>query len=76
MTHRTAISHKATFFNPRDFGAKGDGLVLDTIAIQAAIDACAEFGGGTVLIAAGRYLTGTLFLKDHISLFLDSGATY
>jgi polygalacturonase len=59
----------------RDYGAVGDGSKLDTRALQAAIDACAGAGGGTVHFPSGRYLSGTLFLKSHITLYLESGAT-
>jgi hypothetical protein len=55
-------------------GAAGDGITLDTRAIQAAIDRCAAAGGGVVRLPAGRYLTGTLRLRDHITLMLDAGA--
>jgi polygalacturonase len=58
-----------------DHGAKGDGRTLDTSALQAAIDACAAKGGGTVLVPGpGRYLTGTVVLKDHITLHLEREA--
>ena len=40
-------------YNIRDFGAKGDGVALDTAALQAAIDACHRDHGGTVLVPAG-----------------------
>lgn len=63
------------FFNVRDFEAIGEGSTLDTLALQAAIDSCAERGGGTVFIPAGQYLTGTLFFRDNITLYLDAGAT-
>lgn len=59
----------------RDYGAAGDGIKLDTRALQAAIDACAAAGGGTVYFPPGRYLSGTLFLKSHITLHLEGGAT-
>jgi hypothetical protein len=59
----------------RDFGAKGDGVTLDTPAIAAAIAACGKEGGGTVYFSAGRYVIGTLQLQSHIHLYLDSGAT-
>jgi polygalacturonase len=59
----------------RDYGAAGDGAQLDTRALQAAIDACAAAGGGTVYFPPGRYLSGTLFLKSHITLHLEGGAT-
>jgi polygalacturonase len=64
-----------TGFNIRNYGAAGDGQALDTPAIQAAIDACAQSGGGTVYVPAGNYVTGSLFLKSNITLFLDAGAT-
>ncbi len=62
-------------FDVRDFGAAGDGEKLDTEALQAAIDACNEAGGGTVLVPPGTYLTGTIFLKSHVNLHLRAGAT-
>ena len=59
----------------RDFGARGDGLALETKALQAAIEACARAGGGVVYVPPGKYLTGTLFLKSHVTLHLSAGAT-
>jgi polygalacturonase len=61
-------------FNVRDYGATGDGQTLDSHAIQAAINACSTKSGGTVFLPAGQYLTGSLFLRNNISLHLDSGA--
>ena len=61
-------------FNVRDYGALGNGQDLDSPAIQAAIDACAAQGGGTVTLPAGRYHAGSLFLRSNITLHLDSGA--
>jgi polygalacturonase len=52
----------ARVHNVRDHGAKGDGVTLDTAAIQAAIDACHAARGGTVLVPAGDFLSGTLEL--------------
>lgn len=60
--------------NVRDFGAAGDGATLDTRAIQAAIDACAGSGGGTVVLPAGRYPSGTITLASHVTLHLEAGA--
>lgn len=62
------------FFNVRDYGAVGDGTTLDTQALQKAINTCAVRGGGTVVIPAGRYLTGTLLLRDHTTLRIEAGA--
>ncbi len=62
------------FFNPLDFGAIGDGQTNDTVALQSAIDACAARGGGTVLVPAGKYLTGSLFFNNDITLHLEAGS--
>jgi polygalacturonase len=43
-------------FNVKWFGAKGDGVTTDKAAIQAAIDACAADGGGTVYLPPGKYV--------------------
>ena len=61
--------------NVRDFGAVGDGQTKDHAAIQRAIDACAERGGGTVYVPRGEYLIGTIELKSNIRLYLGAGAT-
>ena len=58
----------------RERGAKGDGQILDTAAIQKAIDVCAEAGGGQVFFPPGRYLSGTIHLRSGVTLHLDAGA--
>jgi polygalacturonase len=62
-------------FSVRDFGAKGDGLALDTEALNGAIEACSRAGGGQVVLPPGRYLSGTVRLRSHVHLFLEAGAT-
>lgn len=61
-------------YNIKDFGAVADGRTLCTESIQKAIDACHENGGGRVVIPAGEFVTGTLWLKDHVELHLEIGA--
>jgi len=61
-------------FDIREFGAVGGGETVNTTALQSAIDDCSRAGGGTVLIAGGRYVTGTLFLKDGVTLEIAGGS--
>lgn len=64
----------ATTFDVTDYGARGDGTTLDTPAIQKAIDACAEAGGGTVLFPTGRFLSANLTLKSNVTINLTPAA--
>ncbi len=57
-----------------DFGAVGDGLTLDTAALQKAVDACAAAGGGRVTVPAGTFLSGPVFLRSNIEFHLSAGA--
>ena len=63
------------FYNVLDFGAIGDGKALCTTAIQKAVDTCASQGGGKVIVPAGRYLTGPIFLKSNVHVEAFAGAT-
>ena len=45
-----------------------------TSAIQTALDACSAQGGGRVTIPAGTFLSSTLYLRDHVDLYLEEGA--
>ena len=64
-----------TEYNVQDFGAVGDGVTNDAVSIQAAIDACAGNGGGTVLIPAGAtFLSGSLVLRSNVDLHVERGA--
>jgi len=65
---------QSDFFNVTDFGAIGDGKTKNTQAIQAAIHAANEAGGGTVYFPAGTFLSGTIILKDHVTLHLETGS--
>ena len=64
-----------TVYDIRDFGAKSGGKSLCTQAIQRTIDKCAGNGGGTVYLSAGTWLTGTVYLESHVTIWLDTGCT-
>jgi polygalacturonase len=61
--------------DPAQFGARADGIAKDTKAIQAAIDACAAKGGGTVRLTKGVYLSAPIILRSDITLDVAKGAT-
>lgn len=75
MFGQAAAAQPAALCNVKDYGAIGNGAVLDTGSINRAIAACAKAGGGTVYVAAGTYLSGTVWLKSAVTLWLASGAT-
>ncbi|MBC7783950.1 MAG: right-handed parallel beta-helix repeat-containing protein [Burkholderiales bacterium] len=56
------------------FGAIGDGVTVNTVSIQQAIDACTAQGGGVVSVPAGKFVTGTIQLKDNVRLRLEPQA--
>lgn len=61
-------------YDVRDFGAKGDGETVNSLAIQKAVDKCHLDGGGRVLITDGIYKSGAFVLKSNVELFIDKGA--
>jgi len=62
------------WFDVREFGAAGDGKRKDTEAIQQAVEAAAQQGGGEVVLTAGRYLSGTITLRSGVTLHVQKGA--
>jgi polygalacturonase len=55
-------------------GIVADGATLNTAAIQQAINNCSADGGGMIEFPAGQYVTGTIQLKDNVTLYLDKNA--
>lgn len=70
-----AAAHARTVCDARAYGATGNARTKDTVAIQAAIDACARRGGGVVRLTPGTYLSAPIVLKSGITLELKEGAT-
>jgi hypothetical protein len=62
-------------YNVRDFGATGKKAEIATPAMQKAVDACAEAGGGMVYVPPGEYTSGTIHLRSHVRFYLEAGAT-
>ena len=60
-------------YDIREFGATPDGTTLNTAAIQRAIDAYHEAGGGQVYCGPGAFVTGSLLLRSRVELHLTVG---
>ncbi|MDR3339036.1 MAG: polygalacturonase [Candidatus Symbiothrix sp.] len=56
------------------YGIVNDGKTINTKALQKAIDDCSLHGGGVVSLTEGEYLTGTLVLKENVTLHVEKGA--
>ncbi len=67
-------AEKNNAYDVRDFGAKGDSLTINTRFIQKAIDACSKQGGGKVSISNGTYISGTILLKNNVTLHIAENA--
>lgn len=67
--------HPQHVFNVREFGASGYKDDNAQPAIQQAIDACSQSGGGMVFVPPGSYTTGTLMLRSNIRFHIEAGAT-
>lgn len=65
---------KTSIYNIEEFGAVPDNGIVCTKAIQSAISHCHLKGGGTVLVPAGEFVSGTIFLEHNVNLHLQAGA--
>src|SRR6266540_3394349 len=72
--HAAALAAQTTF-SVRAYGASGDGVTLDTEAVNRAIAAAVADGGGTVEFPAGNYLCYSIRLQSRVELRLGAGAT-
>lgn len=60
--------------NILSFGAKSDGITLNTKAINDAIKAVNAKGGGKVIIPEGWWLTGPIELLSNVNLYTEKNA--
>ena len=60
-------------FDPRDYGAKGDGQSYDTAALQKAIDACSGTGG-SVILSSGKFVSAQLTLRRNMTFLIAKDA--
>lgn len=74
LPHMETYGGPDHYINIAEHGAVPDGKTVNTKAIQAAVDQCYA-NGGTVIIPKGDFVTGTIFLKDNVSIYLEAGAT-
>ena len=65
----------ATDYFARDFGARPDGEALNTASLQAAIDFASAKGGGRVILDNGDYVSGTIYLKNDVTLHIEKGSS-
>ena len=65
---------KTDIFSIVSYGAKNDGISLNTGSITAAINACNKNGGGIVNVPSGFWLTGPIILKSNVNLHLERNA--
>lgn len=70
-TIKVKTKPKAEIFDITSFGAVGDGRTINTEAIQNAINGCTY--GGKVYIPRGTFLSGALFLKSNMTLYIEEG---
>jgi Tol biopolymer transport system component len=62
-------------FRLSDYGGSGDGLTDNKPAFERIIEACAEAGGGLILVEAGEYpVHGPIHLQSYMELRLEEGA--
>ena len=69
-TQKVDVSSLGRQYVITDYGVKNDSMLLQTSAIQAVIDLCAQEGGGVVVVPEGTFLTGSLFFRQGTNLYV------
>lgn len=68
------VGSPLVLLNVEDFGAIGDDEIMDTEAINKAIDSCAALPNGVVVFSKGTYLSGSIHLKSNVTLQIEKEA--
>lgn len=68
LTVAMSLQLLASNYNVTDFGAKGDGVTDNAVAIQQAIDRCSQSGGGSVIFTPGTFMAGPLEMRSNVNL--------
>jgi len=71
----TSVTLPKKVFYVQANGSVNDTSIIQTKAIQSAIDACAKNGGGIVTFKPGVYVTGSIFLQSNVQLLIDKDVT-
>jgi len=66
---------KSVILDVTQYGVNRQTQEVQTAVIQRVIDECGRAGGGTVYFPPGDFISGTLFLKNNVTLHLEAGAT-
>ena len=69
------VAKKENIYNVKAFGAKADGVTLDTCAVQKAVDVAHQNGGGKVLFSKGTYVLSTVFLRSNVEIYIPAETT-
>ena len=70
-----AAQLRAGDYRADDFGARADGVTLNTDILQAAIDHISAEGGGRLILDGGAYVSGSIYLKTGVTLHIEEGST-
>lgn len=65
----------SSIFDVTNYGVVGDGVTNNTRRIADIISGMEKVGGGTIYFPPGKYVTGSILLKDNMTLYLEGGAT-
>lgn len=75
LTQIMITSAAEKIYDVKTFGAVGNGVHIDSPAINAALEQAARNGGGVVVLTEGTYLSYSIHLQSNVTLRIEKGAT-